>query len=103
MNRIKYFNKEHKTIDSAGIKSDVYIYEISKEDMEMIAYTMPEEYELRRMFLYGEDENCLEMVVDNIDGGRVLQGGLIDNKYLLTYYIVQDGLDKLLAALSLHT
>lgn len=99
-NIIKFFSKTIQKINTDNIKADVYIYEISKEDMEMIAFSMPEQYEVRRLFLCGEDEKHIEMIVDNIETGRVLQGGLVDNKYILTYYIVETGLDKLLTALS---
>ena len=54
-NIIKFFSKTIQKINTDNIKADVYIYEISKEDMEMIAFSMPEQYEVRRLFLCGED------------------------------------------------
>lgn len=42
------------------------------------------------------------MVVDNIECGRIVEGGIKDDKVYLKYYVVDKGLNELLMALSLH-
>lgn len=97
---IDYTWKEIKEINSENIKAKVITYEISEEDMYRIANSQNEEYQIRRLFL--RKDNQYDMVVDNIDAGLVVQGGKIDNKWLLKSFIVKEGLQQLLSLLSLQ-
>lgn len=94
---IKYINKEinhlspTKTIDLILVN-----YEISEEDMIKLSQTQSMTYEPLQVQLYN-DSNVIDLVVDNIEGGRILEGGLTANKkYILTQYIVLKGLNEFL-------
>lgn len=98
---IKYKSKELKYLDKNGIKATIISYELEKEDMDLIAQLQTDEYKIQRFFLYRE-WGSFELAVDNIENGKILQGGLIDNKYILNCYDVESGLNELLLILSLN-
>lgn len=94
---IRYINKEinhlkpTKTIDLILVN-----YEISEEDMIKLSQTQSMTYEPLQVQLYN-DSNVIDLVVDNIEGGRILEGGLTANKkFILTQYIILKGLNEFL-------
>ena len=97
---IDYISKEIQEINSENIKAKVISYEITEQDMYLIANMQNEEYELKRIFL--RKDNIIDMVVDNIDAGFVVQGGKIEDKFILKSFIVKEGLQQLLTLLSLQ-
>ena len=98
---VKYISKEIKHLDKNNIKASIVSYEVEKEDMDTIAQLQTDEYKIQRFFVY-KDWGSFELVVDNIENGKVIQGGLIDNKYILNCYDVESGLNELLMILSLN-
>ena len=92
---IKYKQKAVNELSTETIKAKVFTYEVNEQDLVELSKMQSDEYKINRIFLTSDDIN-FELVVDNIANGRVLQGGLKDNKYLLNYYIVEKGLDELL-------
>lgn len=98
---IKYLNKTIKEINTPEIKAQVIEYDVEKEDLELISKSQTSEYKINRLFLY-KDWGTFELVVDNIEDGRVLQGGIIEEKCKLAYYIVEKGLQQLLFFLTMN-
>lgn len=99
---VKYISKEIKPMNVGKIKANVVSYELTEEDMNKVATLQTDEYKIQRFFLYKE-WGSFELVVDNIENGRVIQGGKLDNKFLLNYYEVEEGLTELLTLLSGYT
>ena len=96
---VKYISKEIKPMNVGKIKANVVSYELTEEDMNKVAALQTDEYKIQRFFLYKE-WGSFELVVDNIENGRVIQGGKLDNKFLLNYSEVEEGLTALLTLLS---
>lgn len=92
---LDYKEKEIKDINTETIEATIVTYEVSKEDMERISKKSNKEtYE--RMCVGLRKDNKIDLVYDDIANNRLLQGGLIDNKYLLQHFIVKKGLDQLI-------
>jgi hypothetical protein len=98
---IDYISKQINDLDTGTIKATIVSYEISEEDMKALALLQDDTYNINRIFL--RKDNILDLVVDNIDKGYIVQGGLIDNKMILKAFIVKEGLKELLTMLSLQT
>lgn len=96
---IEYINKEIRNINSDGIVATEILYEITENDMVKVAATQSEEYTINRFFLY-KNWGEFEMVVDNIEAGLVIQGGIVGDKFILSSFIVKQGLEKLLLLLA---
>ena len=94
---IKYINKEINHLSPTETIDLILVnYEISEEDMIKLSQTQSMTYEPLQVQLYN-DSNVSDLVVDNIEGGRILEGGLTANKkYILTQYIVLKGLNEFL-------
>ena len=99
---VKYLSKEIKPMIAGAIKATVVSYEIDKDGMDAIAKLQTDEYKIQRFFVY-KDWGSFDLVVDNIENGKVIQGGVVDDKYLLNYYDVEEGLTELLTLLSGYT
>lgn len=100
---LTYFNKTFQLLDEQGIKGVLITYEISEDDMFRLASIQDdnEVYYIRKVFIHKENNNCYDLICDNIEAGRIMQGGLTsDSRYVLSYYIIQEGLQKLLSILS---
>lgn len=96
----KYISKTISPISYMNIvKATKVSYEITEEAMNEIASMKSDTYEIQRFILY-KDWGSFELVVDNIDNGRVVIGGLLDGKYILNYYEVEKGMNELLTLLS---
>lgn len=100
---INYKDKKINNMNANGIKAEVISYEIEEQDMNLLAKLSGDEkeYEIRRFILY-KDWGSFEMVVDNIQDGRIIQGGLVEGRYILNQYLVSEGLNNLLLLLSLN-
>ena len=94
---IKYINKEINHLPPTETIDLILVnYEISQEDMIKLWQIQSMTYEPLQVQLYN-DSNVIDLVVDNIEGGRILEGGLTANKkYILTQYIVLKGLNEFL-------
>jgi hypothetical protein len=99
---IEYISKEIKPIKIAKIKATLISYEITEKDMNLIANLQTDEYKIQRFFMY-KDWGTFELIVDNIENGKVIQGGKVGNKFLLNLYDVEEGLNELLIYLSEYT
>lgn len=98
--KIKYLNKSIQDMDEQGIKLTTITYEITDEGMmQLAAFQNDSGFELRWIFLYQEDNNIIDLVVDNIPNGQVLHGGIRDGKFIVCLYKVYEGLDRLLEML----
>ena len=87
----KINNQKDKEIDLTTVD-----YEIEEKDMIALSLMRGEEYQPLRIGLT-QDGNVIDLVVDEIEGGHIIEGGLTnDGKYVLTQYIVRKGLDKFL-------
>ena len=94
-NLIYYSTKQIQDLNEQGIVAKVISYEISEEDMMKLAAMQPLEYTRQAIFMTN-NTNIVDMVIDSIEDGRIVQGGVLDNKFVLTQYIVTQGIDKLL-------
>lgn len=94
---IKYINKEINHLPPTETIDLILVsYEISEEDMVKLSQTQSMTYEPLQVQLYN-DSNIIDLVVDNIEGGRILEGGLTSSgKYILSQYIVLKGLNEFL-------
>lgn len=94
---IKYINKEINHLPPTETIDLILVnYEVSEEDMVKLSQTQSMTYEPLQVQLYN-DSNIIDLVVDNIEGGRILEGGLTaSGKYILTQYIVLKGLNEFL-------
>lgn len=99
---INYISKEIKPLEIGKIKALIVSYQISKDGMNNIASLQSNEYKIQRFFMY-KNWGTFELVVDNIENGKVIQGGLIDDKYVLNCYDVKEGLSELLTFLNNFT
>lgn len=96
----KYISKTISPISYMNIvKATKVSYEITEEAMNEIASMKSDAYKVQRFILY-KDWGNFELVVDNIDNGRVIIGGLLDGKYILNYYEVEKGINELLTLLN---
>ena len=95
---IKYFNKKSKKLKTDSIDATLLEYEISENDMFELAKSQSAEYKITRVLLTNNNKK-FDLVVDNIKDGRIIQGELREDKYILDQYIVKKGLDELLAIL----
>lgn len=96
---IKYHSKDIQQINTPNVEATVINYGVEKESLEMMATMQPEEYTVQYFGLYSDDSNIIDLVVDNIPGGHLIQGGMTDNKYFLTAYLVKKGIDEVLQQL----
>lgn len=94
---IKYINKEINHLPPTETIDLILVnYEISEEDMIKLSQIQSMTYEPLQVQLYN-DSNVIDLVVDNIEGGRILEGGLTPSgKYILSQYIVLKGLNEFL-------
>lgn len=98
---IDYTNKNIRNLSVEDkIKAKIIEYTISEEDLYKLSENQTEEYSITRIFL--RKDNIYDLVVDNIDNGRILIGGLVDNKAILSQYIVEKGINEILAMLAIH-
>ena len=97
---IDYISKQINNLDTGTIKATIIAYEISEEDMKALALLQDDTYKINRIFL--RKDNVLDLVVDNIDKGYIVQGGLVDDKMILKAFIVKEGLKELLQKMSSH-
>lgn len=98
---IDYTNKNIRNLSVEDkIKAKIIEYTISEEDLYKLSENQTEEYSITRIFL--RKDNIYDLVVDNIDNGRILIGGLVDNKAILSQYIVEKGINEILAMLATH-
>lgn len=99
---ISYKTKTQQTIDDSGIKATLIEYEITKEDLtELACRAQLNDYSIN--YFYLQKNNILDIVVDNIDCNRLVEGVIRDNgKSYLDYYVVEKGLKELILTLSLH-
>ena len=98
---IDYTNKNIRNLSVEDkIKAKIIEYTISEEDLYKLSENQTEEYSITRIFL--RKDNIYALVVDNIDNGRILIGGLVDNKAILSQYIVEKGINEILAMLAIH-
>lgn len=92
---INYIDKSIEPLILPNVKASVISYEINKSDMDLLANISSDGYELRRFVLY-KDWGTFDLVVDNIENGRILIGGLKEGKYILNQYIIDYGINELL-------
>lgn len=98
---IDYTNKNIRNLNVEDkIKAKIIEYTILEEDLYKLSENQTEEYSITRIFL--RKDNIYDLVVDNIDNGRILIGGLVDNKAILSQYIVEKGINEILAMLAIH-
>lgn len=98
---IDYTNKNIRNLSVEDkIKAKIIEYTIPEEDLYKLSENQTEEYSITRIFL--RKDNIYDLVVDNIDNGRILIGGLVDNKAILSQYIVEKGINEILAMLAIH-
>lgn len=100
--KIKYLNKSVQEISggSDGVEVTAITYEIDADGMMMLAaFQNDSGFEVRRIFFYEEGNNIIDLVVDNIPNGQILHGGIKDGKFMVTFYKVYEGLEKLLEIL----
>jgi len=94
---IEYFNKQIDHIKTSEIEATLVLYEVPMQDLAELADIPPtNDVQLRRMFLHNKDTKVIDLVVDNIPNGKVVQGGYKDGKFLLSFYNVKKGLEPLL-------
>lgn len=98
---IEYKTKKIEKIQENNIKATVINYEISEEDMLKLSTLQTPDYQIRRIILYKEWGD-FELVIDNIQDGRIIQGGIIGGKFILRQYLVESGLNELLFTLSMQ-
>lgn len=98
---IDYVDKNIRSLNVEDkIKAKIIEYTILEEDLYKLSENQTEEYSITRIFL--RKDNIYDLVVDNIDNGRILIGGLVDNKAILSQYIVEKGINEILAMLAIH-
>lgn len=80
------------------IEAQVISYEISEEDMIRLSEEQSINYEPLKIGLVAkEDNNLIDLVVDDIENGRIIEGGLTsEGKFILNQYIVYKGLNEFL-------
>ncbi len=99
---IEYSKKEVQALASEAIKGIVINYTISEKDMIALADSINEDqYEERKFFLKDINSNKIDMVVDNIANNRIVQGGQTKNgDFVLSNYVIEEGIDKLVELLT---
>lgn len=98
---IDYIEKNIRELNIEDkIKASIIEYTINEDDLYKLSFQQTEEYSITRIFL--RKDNIYDLVVDNIDNGRILIGGLVDNKAILSQYIVEKGINEILAMLATH-
>lgn len=100
---IEYINKEVVEINQGNIKGQLITYEVNSEyDLLKISeqqnMNIEEGYFQSRFFLHNKSaENVYDLVVDNVVDGRIIEGGITkENKYILSYYIIKEGIEEFL-------
>lgn len=98
---INYTNKEIQELDYSKVKGKTYIYTISDDDLQKIMEfeLLKPESENVKLIMCKENSNLCDMLVENIDGGRILTAGVGDNKSLVQYYELEKGVDIVLEEL----
>lgn len=97
---ITYYTKEIKPVQTEEIDATCITYEVSTEDLIALSTLPQDNLVLRRMFLIQEGNPVIDLIADNISCGRIIEGGIADDKAILAYYIVRKGLDPLLNLLT---
>lgn len=98
---IDYIEKNIRELNIEDkIKASIIEYTINEDNLYKLSFQQSEEYSITRIFL--RKDNIYDLVVDNIDNGRILIGGLVDNKAILSQYIVEKGINEILAMLAIH-
>lgn len=96
---IDYIKKNIRELNIEDkIKASIIEYTINEDDLYKLSFQQSEEYSINRIFL--RKDNIYDLVVDNIDNGRILIGGLIQDKAILSQYIVEKGINELLIMLA---
>lgn len=96
---IDYIKKNIRELNIEDkIKVSIIEYTINEDDLYKLSFQQSEEYSINRIFL--RKDNIYDLVVDNIDNGRILIGGLIQEKAILSQYIVEKGINELLIMLA---
>lgn len=96
---IDYIEKNIRELNIEDkIKVSIIEYTINEDDLYKLSFQQSEEYSINRIFL--RKDNIYDLVVDNIDNGRILIGGLIQDKAILSQYIVEKGINELLIMLA---
>lgn len=95
---IQYFNKNIQNYKTDIISVVVISYEISEEDMIKLSQEQSINYEPLKIGLIAKEcNNLIDLAVDNIEDGRIIEGGLTsDGKFILNQYIVHKGLNEFL-------
>ena len=100
---IEYINKEVIEINQGNIKGQLITYEVNSEyDLLKISEqqnaNMEKGYFQSSFFLHNKSaENIYDLVVDNVVDRRIIEGGVTrENKYILSYYIIKEGIEEFL-------
>ena len=90
---ILYLNKIIKDVELLNCKYKSIEYEITKEDMDLLVEN--QDFELTNKYYRLIKDNVVDLLVDSIFGNHIVIGGTTkDGKYILTQYIVLQGLDS---------
>ena len=102
---IEYFSKAARHIETETIDADLIEYKITLDTLEEVANYIPEDFtenSYRTFFLYKEDSNIIDMLIDKVKGDRFVVGGIKDHEAILQQYIVKKGIEELLNMIHLN-
>ena len=99
--KVNYTSKEIQEIDFPDVKGKTYIYTIPEEDIKRISdLELLEPEDNKRIFaMCTENSNIIDMLVEDLDTGRILIAGYMEDTPIVQFYELEKGTETILEEL----